>query len=268
MFVLNGCVELSSFPISLFGLPKLRELSLWKDSITIENVLKFNDIINMTDITDITDNITDKYIDNYFDNNFKWNPNADYYLSLNPICNDSIRHFLPITFQSFLNQTQACYYPCKPDSSVSFRSLFCPANLYGDGKCDYGCNVNHCLYDGGDCAQLCFQSSFSECTWDLFSNEKCDPECDNIYCSGYKWKSDFPAIHPNINPVYRTVNGIYGEYIADNQYFIKDPNNTELVSNLTCSQSIENNIYTECQYSWIGAGLCDDYFVVSCKMSF
>ena len=155
---------------------------------------------------------------------------------------------------------------CEIDPYGKWVPLFCPANLYGDGKCDYSCNVYQCLYDPGDCTQLCFESEFSNCTFDLFSNKKCDQECNNEYCSGYKWKSDFSAIHAN--PVYRTVNGIYGEYIADNQYFIKDPNNTELVSNLTCSQSIENNIYTECQYSWIGDGLCDDYFVVSCKMSF
>ena len=37
----------------------------------------------------------------------------------------------------------------------------------------------------GDCVQLCFSNPVSNCSYDLFTNDICDEECNNKYCIGY-----------------------------------------------------------------------------------
>ena len=39
------------------------------------------------------------------------------------------------------------------------------------------------------CLQLCFDNPLSNCTYDLFTNDQCDAECNNQYCEIYSWSS-------------------------------------------------------------------------------
>eukprot|EP01083_Nonionella_stella_P043973 118605_1 len=265
--ILNGLVELTDVPIALFSLPHLRELSIWHGAITYENLIAFN---NVTDDLNATDEI-----ETYFNEHFNWNAGDDheYYISLNDICDEKIREELPSKLQQFINETNACHYPCLPDQDAGFIGSFCPANVYGNGICDFGCNFNLCHYDGGDCVQLCFAKSFSDCTWDLFENDVCDAECDNSYCAGYHYGSSFVSA----NGVHKTVNGTYGEYTADNHWCLSKVSNADNLdekyqstSNLSCWESFIYNEYkdahqdetqwpmSKCMDWWIGDGLCDD----------
>eukprot|EP01083_Nonionella_stella_P043974 118610_1 len=250
IIIFNGLVDLTNVPIALFSLPHLRELSLWKAAITYENLLAFNNISND------------------FSERFNWNASAEYYISLNGICDQTIRYALPSKLQEFMNETNACHYPCSPDPQTAFMSAFCPPNVFGDGRCDFGCNWYLCEYDGGDCVQLCFATAFSDCTWDLFTNEVCDAECDNEYCVGYKWGSAF-----------QTVNAVdkNGEWFVGDNHWCLINNRTDnehetyqSTSNVSCWDSHIDNEYKdvhfdqteivlpECREWWIGDGLCDD----------
>eukprot|EP01083_Nonionella_stella_P303474 1050693_1 len=238
-FLLNGCVGLSSFPLSLFALPHLLEVSLWHESITFEDVLSFNNITN----------ISNKSLELYFDTNFEWNEDATYYLSLNPICDNQNRSELPTKLQTFL-EGQTCHYPCASDDSQMRDGIFfyCPPHIIGDGKCDFNCNNHPCFLDYGDCQQLCFVDEFSNCTWELFTNDKCDEECDNDYCRSDNWQYSFEE-------------GVFRQADMDHCGTSNVSNNLERYWMDQCVASAHENIYTNqsCEgIGWVGDGLCDD----------
>eukprot|EP01083_Nonionella_stella_P094719 265838_1 len=254
-FLLNGCVGLSTLPISLFALPHLLELSLWHQSVAFEDVLSFNNITNTSK----------QSLEIYFERNFEWNEDATYYLSLNPICDNQNRSELPTKLQTFLNRFDTCNYPCEKadheDLLIRGQNAYheglyryCPPNIIGDGKCDFSCNNPSCFVDFGDCQQLCFAEEFSNCTWDLLSNDKCDAECDNDYCRWDNWQYSFEE-----GMFGKTDNGKCAvEQDADNL------NGTELQYIRQCWASVDENIYTNetCGhlrwFHWIGDGVCDD----------
>eukprot|EP01084_Bolivina_argentea_P199749 341731_1 len=51
--------------------------------------------------------------------------------------------------------------------------------MIGDGVCNPECNTKTCLYDQGDCIQLC---NFTNCNVDEINNGICNEECNNIDC--------------------------------------------------------------------------------------
>lgn len=118
----------------------------------------------------------------------------------------------------------------------------------------------------GDCIQLCFAEELANCSWGKLNNDKCDEGCDNNYCSGYRWGSDFSVAKSTW----------YGHslYSADFEHcplngseFVTDTN-----TNLTCFQSSSNSMFIDhnlpnhsslhCQDHWIKDGMCS-YFIIS-----
>ena len=61
----------------------------------------------------------------------------------------------------------------------------------GDRRCNQYCNIPECGYDLGDYVQLCFADKYTNCSYDLFTNDVCHQGCNNEYCAAYRWKSDF-----------------------------------------------------------------------------
>ena len=93
--------------------------------------------------------------------------------------------FIPDRFAEFFADKVNCHYGC----GYEWSNVCLPRDL-GNGRCELLCNVPECYYDFGDCVQLCF-SPYTECNWNLFTNNVCDSQCDNEYCTGYVWKSNF-----------------------------------------------------------------------------
>ena len=91
-----------------------------------------------------------------------------------------------------------CGYVCNSSGEdIKDAADIClPRNL-GNGRCDADCHNARCLADYGDCVQLCF-SPYTECSWDLYSNDVCDSECDVAYCSLYWTNSDFGRKNLNL----------------------------------------------------------------------
>merc|ERR1711920_1137416 len=88
--------------------------------------------------------------------NFEFNNDTEYWFTLSGICND-----LNDTNQYFADFVSA---HCQPVCDWEWRTnnvglsqgdILCAPRVYGDGKCDYGCNMVGCNYDAGDCLQLC-----------------------------------------------------------------------------------------------------------------
>ncbi len=122
--------------------------------------------------------------------------------------------------------------------------------------------------DGGDCAQLCFappeSQNFSNCTWELYTNDVCDEGCNNIYCASYKYASEFTNLFS------------HGEYITDllhcaNPDIPQEVANISLFDQFNCLIHSPQSMYLtkgikyqekQCQDWWIGDGYCDD----SCRV--
>ena len=81
-----------------------------------------------------------------------------------------------------------------PFDVINLQNRFCTARHLGDGKCDLFCYDSTTNYDHGDCLQLCFDNPLSSCTYDLFTNDQCDAECDNLFCVAYIFGSDFKSV--------------------------------------------------------------------------
>ena len=123
---------------------------------------------------------------------------------------------------------------------------------FGDGRCDTYCNNPRCKYDGGDCVQLCFADEYTNCSYDLFTNDVCDEGCNNEYCSGYEWKSDF--VWPEVLDC-EDQNGTFS-CAADLHNCLIDLNSTDIsVSNTNCSTSISDYLdipLIYCKEQWLG----------------
>ena len=44
---------------------------------------------------------------------------------------------------------------------------------------------------------MCFSEEYTSCSWDLFSNDVCDKECDNKYCTQYPVEVDLEWRDPS-----------------------------------------------------------------------
>eukprot|EP01083_Nonionella_stella_P168520 569140_1 len=176
--VFDICVSLQDIPISIFNLPNMATLSLFKGFVDYESLLQYNapSEINLND--------SDASL-SWFESNFRFNAFTQYWLSLNPICNDNTSEY-PMTLRNMLLRNKTCEYSCEIDTTEleSFDS-FCPPRLLGDGRCDFFCATRGCRSDDGDCVQLCFAEQLTNCDYSLYTNHECDQECDNEYCESY-----------------------------------------------------------------------------------
>ena len=202
-------------------------------------------------------NITDDYeVNIWLNDTFKWNNDTDFWFQSSPICNEPI-DLLPNKLGEFMarNRTK-CEYGCNESTVWSF----CPPRNFGNGRCDLLCNSNECYLDNGDCSQLCF-SNYTECTWDLFTNNQCDQECNNEYCSVYVYQSGFTRQKAGCDET---------EYCRDlgNCVSVSYSNNTIATNTTLTEETCEifgASIYNDvdrfghvCDPQWINNGLCDD----------
>ena len=105
--------------------------------------------------------------------------------------------------------------------------------------------------------QLCFANpEVTNCTYEKFTNDKCDEGCDNKYCSGYEWQTNFQDPLQSDDELYQ----------AD--LYNCPARNASSNANSTCTASSRNSVYIDpnleddewipCSNSWVGDGECDD----------
>eukprot|EP01083_Nonionella_stella_P127286 385613_1 len=205
--LLDGCILLSDIPLSLFGLPKLADLSLFKADLSYEGLLAYN----MPKYgVDYHDNDTSTNAE-WFNDHFQFNNDTTYWLALSPICEEE-REQYPIKLQYLLNTT--CDYPCEVGSG---KDTLCIPRMFGDGWCDGICQQGDCYMDGGDCVQLCFANGTNEytnCSWDKLFNEVCDEGCDNRFCMQYPVDGDLQT--PTTTTYWNGTHRLPQCYAADN----------------------------------------------------
>ena len=98
---------------------------------------------------------------------------------------------VPTKMKDFLNVS--CTPACTHNYPARTPADFCIPRRYGDGRCDEECQFwesNSCMYDKGDCIQLCFADELANCSYDKLYNNKCDEGCNNKYCAKYLWGRD------------------------------------------------------------------------------
>merc|ERR1712176_1298811 len=128
VLIVDISLALHSVPLSIFNLPQLKLLSLFKGSIDYQRILDYN----LPKDIDSNDTMA---VHDWFDDNFLYSADVDYYLSLNPICEEFVEEMdlLPFNLLVFLNQTGVCDYRYNPGSHLT--SLFCSPWEIGDGHC-------------------------------------------------------------------------------------------------------------------------------------
>ena len=160
IIALDAMFFLENFPLSLFNLPNLKMLSLYRSAITYDSLLEYNLPPN------INANDTD-LVDEWMGNNFVFDNNAtEYWLSSSPICDEDLTTFTQIIADF---ASAACVYPLDLDDDNEYVNYVCPPWQYvtalfqfvylgvtvfytlswGDGKCDALCNQATLLFDGG-----------------------------------------------------------------------------------------------------------------------
>eukprot|EP01084_Bolivina_argentea_P182215 314615_1 len=271
--LVDATFTLSKIPLSIFNLPMLYDLSLFKGDISVESLLAYNMQNNVS--TDVHE------LDLWFNNTFYWNTNnaTNYWLQVNPICDNVTLtvpgQTMPKKLEHFIKNIARCTAPCSriTGHDSDFLGEFCPPILFGNGVCDSRCNVPVCEYDNGDCVQSCFASTtvqnITSCTWEQFTNDKCDPGCNNTYCAGYISGSDFGQPYEVHDDVDHGVpeSGNTDMFNCWNPSIWKHvESSTNSSTNMsTCEQS--NSIYSDtistrndayCNPEWVGDGFCDD----------
>eukprot|EP01083_Nonionella_stella_P047667 127571_1 len=255
--------SLKAVPLSVFNLPHLLELSLFNGDIDVENLMIYNNI-SLTNTFEL-----------------QINANATYWLAYNPICNEL--ESLPSNLRSLIDDT--CTHPCGSYSIHNYENTLCSPRLLGDGRCTEGCQTDNCNWDHGDCAQLCFAPQLSNCEYELLTNDQCDDECNNAFCSMYNFKQSHLGLVPTDrvfcelnNSSYRIEKG--NEQCADSTTEIRGvsdmfycPLNRSVDSGVeynfsqtACWSSnsiymdpnVHDGLYSPCWKGWLGDGVCDD----------
>ena len=177
-------LTVSAVPFTLFSLPNLIELSMYNGNLNYNSMLTYNFPSFANDTQAIGAWFDQIFAPRYDD--------ANYWLSLNPICDNFQNDMYPSALVSFLN-VSCTDNLCAVDGGRILGD-FCAPRLLGDGRCDYKCEIfSQCGYDYGDCSQLCFAPELTNCTMEKFTNARCDHGCNNNYCSLYGISSDFES---------------------------------------------------------------------------
>lgn len=133
---LSLSMSLREVPFSIFELPKLKRLDLFRGIISWDSLLNYNLPMDL----DRDDTVG---VQSWLRYHFSFNENANFYLQLNPIC-DEISSVESDKLRALLEKS--CRYEC----SAGVANSFCTPQLIGDGICEPVCNVIGCNYDGGD----------------------------------------------------------------------------------------------------------------------
>eukprot|EP01083_Nonionella_stella_P106358 306793_1 len=264
--VIDSSQTLVNIPLSMFSLPNLYDLSLYSSSITYVDLISYN-----LDGTDIDINDTEE-INEWFDTSFKWNPHTTYWLQRTPLCDENLSD-MPTGFADFMrNNATKCHYECTDylgEPPVEHSMVYaCAPYLIGDGKCDLKCNNPYCGYDKGDCVQQCFakNTDYTNCTWDKYTNDRCDEGCDNKYCAGYMMRSNWSSLISytgNNSDLEHCKNGEWARIITNTGNITRTGDKSQSVD-CRLSQSVyiewdNEKQFKEClRGDWIMDGLCDD----------
>eukprot|EP01083_Nonionella_stella_P172726 593693_1 len=104
--IIDGLIVLDAVPLSIFHLPNLVVLSLFRAQITYDSLLEYNAPSEYIDSNDTTS------IEEWMNDNFAYNSETDYYLSLAPICKHNITT-LPVILADFITtENVVCDYLC------------------------------------------------------------------------------------------------------------------------------------------------------------
>eukprot|EP01084_Bolivina_argentea_P029527 54833_1 len=256
--VIDVCFNLKYIPLSIFSLPKLIVLTLFKDSITYQSLLEYNLPSNSMNWSTLR--VSEWVNDNFNPHNYN---QTEYWMSSNPICDEKTAQ-LPSKLQHFLNNT--CDYFCEIDNKLT---TLCSPLLYGNGRCDFLCNFAECGWDFGDCTQLCFANEISNCTYDKMMNDKCDKGCNNKYCSGYAYGS---GVRSNFHiPIFRNrgLTTAADNFNCEVNMTSMDNKDFKVNLNITCEDSNSSYITKtfikaadieglKCTSDWIEDSNCDD----------
>eukprot|EP01083_Nonionella_stella_P268263 906789_1 len=255
--LIDGTLQLSDVPLSIFNLSNLYDLSLFHAQITVESLLLYN----VDEDIDLNDTVA---LNGWFEDHFDWHSNqTTYYLQLNPLCEsdlDSLDLYVPNKLRFFLENVAQCEHPCNYHLHGAGLVQFCSPFLMGDGFCDQRCNIPACAFDEGDCVQMCFADpqlqNITNCTWELFTNKVCDEGCWNDYCVGYKHGSKFGNAFTRM-----------GEGVADlltcpmehyRYSFSEETQDTCGSGDSIYVQNRDPKVNKTCVTLWIGDGFCDD----------
>ena len=210
---------------------------------------------NNDDATLRTIDLFNNHIQNVSDSlSFDFKNKFEVSLQYNPICldhNDSARGSSKNQF--FIDTV--CGEPCKGSNHIACRSI----NV-GDGICDFECNFEKCMFDFGDCNQLCDYDS--QCKLKSNNFRLNNPNEDKfILANGV---CDNPKHCNNSKCNYEFGDCIDGLQIKQDK--LKIENIRKQHENTNSMQ--DNEI---CQQSWIMDGYCDlscgdldSYDCVSC----
>eukprot|EP01083_Nonionella_stella_P016088 44970_1 len=260
--IIDDCVLLENIPLGIFNLSKLVMLSIFHNAITTQSLIEYNAPADVN--TNDTEWLSNALLNTLLVKSFKSN-HTEYYLSLNPICDQNIT-WLPNDLHQFMSK--ACDFPC--DLSA-VKDIFCSPRLLSDGKCDLICDTA-CFSDFGDCVQLCFAPQLTECTFELYTNDVCDKECDNDYCQEYfnptlqtkKIRIRDELVGPDMWNC-AVNNSVRWQYEEQSNVSLAIASNS---SNITCSESTSSYVsdefrnkfdfYAKCEDVMIGDTQCDD----------
>ena len=159
--------------IAILNLPNLNEFNWPNSAITEQSFIGYQD--NKTKSFEYNENTEFGWVGS----NLCWRflgTETILYQNKTTTWNEIKDEYYPYLWQ-FLNKTNSCKYGCEYNDILDYGSGICYETDWQNGVCNQACNVKRCLYDGGDCNQLC------ECDIQLLTNNKCDLKCNSTQCN-------------------------------------------------------------------------------------
>ncbi|KAL8439877.1 hypothetical protein Efla_000849 [Eimeria flavescens] len=144
----------------------------------------------------------------------------------------------------------------------------CERRLLVNGSCTPECNVPECLFDGGECLDMCN----AKCAKSWLGDGDCDRDCDTAECGHDKGDCDSNT-NVNLQAVRAAANSseicqsscrlwMIGNSVCDTQcnnaacgFDSGDCDNVSVV--LEVDYSAKPEVYQFCAKEWIGDGSCD-----------
>ncbi|OEH76664.1 notch domain-containing protein [Cyclospora cayetanensis] len=145
----------------------------------------------------------------------------------------------------------------------------CERRLLVNGTCNSECNNPDCLFDGGECLEMCN----AKCSKSWLGDGDCDRDCDTLEC-GYDKGDCTSSTNVRLN-AFREANGSEGEvcnstcrlWMVGNSVCDSQCNNTacrfdggdcdNVTAVIELDYSAKPEVYQFCVKEWIGDGHCD-----------
>ena len=176
-------LQIDSLPVGLFTMTNIKEIGLvYTDTITFNTLI---DVINKTIV---------------LENEFKWNDPSQTTISfdVSTLCVWYSGEITPTSqtythtqleyaslLKQFISDTNACKQVCEYGTIEKFS---CTPFEWQNGVCNDECNVQSCIFDGGDCNQLCQEEAPNCYSFGLFTNGICDIACNTSSCDYDKYE--------------------------------------------------------------------------------